>query len=236
MTLRASAEHTTPARDLAQMRLHLAQALGPRVGVALTQTAAGDPEDLWPIERAGIRSAVAKRQAEYAAGRTAAREALASIGHPPVAIPSATDRSPIWPPGVVGSLAHTHDVCVAVVAWRHQASALGIDIEPDQAMDEALWTHICAPDELAALHTLPPTLRGHRATRLFCAKEAFYKWQYPQTGRLLEFHEVQIDIDADNSRFRVQLDARVARQITTSAIPEGKLLGLNRAVIAFIGL
>jgi enterobactin synthetase component D len=136
---------------------------------------------------------------------------------------------------VVGSLAHTNDICIAVTAWKHQAPALGIDVEPDQAMDDSLWAHVCAPDELAALNTLPPALKGRRATQLFCAKEAFYKWQYPQTGRLLEFHDVRIEIGSDNTRFRARVDARIARLITPSPPPDGRLMRMDHCVIAFIG-
>jgi enterobactin synthetase component D len=235
MTLPASADQTAQMRDLALMRLRLEAELGPHVGVACTETRAGDPTHLWPTERATIQAAVAKRQSEYAAGRAAAREALGKIGHPPVAIPSAPDRSPIWPAQVVGSLAHTHDICVAVAAWRHQAPALGIDVEPDQVMDDSLWPHVCTPDELAALNTLPPALKGRRATWLFCAKEAFYKWQYPQTGRLLEFHDVRIEIDSNDTRFRARVDTRIARHIKTSIIPEGRFMRVDHSVIAFIG-
>jgi enterobactin synthetase component D len=235
MTLPASADHTAQTRDLALVRLRLEAELGPCVGVACTETRTGDPMSLWPTERATIQAAVAKRQCEYAAGRAAARKALARIGHPPVAIPSAADRSPIWPARVVGSLAHTSDLCVAVTAWKHQVPALGIDVEPDQAMDDSLWSHVCTPDELAALNTLPPAQKGRRATWLFCAKEAFYKWQYPQTGRLLEFHDVRIEIDSGNTRFRADVDVRIARQIAPSTLPEGRLVSINDSVIAFIG-
>ncbi len=235
MSRSVSAEGTTETPDLALMRVRLAQALGPEIGVGLAETRAGNPENLWPTERTSILAAVSKRQSEYAAGREAARQALAKIGHAPVAIPSAPDRSPIWPDQVVGSLAHTDDVCVAVAAWKRHTPALGIDMEPDQAMDDSLWPHICAPHELAALNTLPPGLKGRHATRLFCAKEAFYKWQYPQTGQLLEFHDVQIEIDPDCTGFRVEIDALLAARIATPAIPKGRLMNLNHAIIAVIG-
>jgi enterobactin synthetase component D len=235
MSLPASADHAAQTPDLVLMRLRLARELGPHVGVACTEPTRGDPTRLWPGERAAILAAVAKRQSEYAAGRAAAREALERIGHPAAAIPSAPDRSPIWPAQVVGSLAHTNDICVAVAAWKHQVPALGIDVEPDQAMDDSLWAHVCTPDELAALNTLPPTQKGRLATHFFCAKEAFYKWQYPQTGRLLEFHDVRIEFDSDNTRFRARVDARVARQIAASNLPEGRFMRMNDSVIAFIG-
>jgi 4'-phosphopantetheinyl transferase EntD len=43
----------------------------------------------------------------------------------------------------------------------------------------------------------PEERRPELATKFFCAKEAFYKCQYPVTGQWLDFHEVAVTIAAD---------------------------------------
>src|SRR5437667_3257012 len=65
-----------------------------------------------------IEQAVPKRRLEFAAGRQCAHEALRVLapldGHSPIGI--ALDRSPVWPPGFVGSIAHTQGFASAAVA------------------------------------------------------------------------------------------------------------------------
>lgn len=216
---------------LQPLRRQLAQALGTGVGVACTGVD-GDPDLLWPAERTAILKAVPARQREYAAGRHAARAAMQQIGCVPAAIPTAPDRSPVWPDGLTGSIAHGGRVCVAVVGRRHQVHAVGIDIEKDQAMAPDLWPTICTTEEQALLDQLPPHERGRRVTRLFCAKEAFYKWQYPQTGRLLDFLDVQVMFSADATGFVVcaaSSDTPMPRSTR-----EGSLLARDGLVLAWL--
>lgn len=182
---------TQPLAALQALRGQLSERLGPGVGVACTGVD-GDPQALYPEEFETIRQAVPRRQREFAAGRQAARQAMAQIGWPPAAIPSAADRSPIWPEGLTGSISHTRHACVAVVGPCEDISAIGIDLEDDVAMEPALWSTICTPAEAAFVSTRPAEIRGRLVTWLFSAKEAFYKWQYPRTRRMLEFQDVHV--------------------------------------------
>jgi 4'-phosphopantetheinyl transferase EntD len=216
---------------LQSLRLQLAQALGAGVGVACTGVD-GEPDLLWPAERAAILKAVPARQSEYAAGRQAARAAMQQIGCVPAAIPSAPDRSPVWPDGLTGSIAHGGRVCVAVVGRRHQVHAVGIDIEEDRAMASDLWPSLCTTEERALLDQLPPHERGRRVTRLFCAKEAFYKWQYPQTGHLLDFLDVQVTFSADATGFVVS--AANSGAPVPQCTREGTLLARDGLVLAWM--
>ncbi|WP_066262926.1 4'-phosphopantetheinyl transferase family protein [Hydrogenophaga flava] len=216
---------------LQPLRLQLARALGGGIGVACTGVD-GDPNLLWPSERTAILKAVPSRQREYAAGRQAARTAMQQIGCAPEAIPSAPDRSPVWPDGLTGSIAHGGRVCVGVVGWRHEVHAVGIDIEEDRAMGPDLWPSLCTDEELALLDQLPPHERGRRVTRLFCAKEAFYKWQYPQTERLLDFLDVQVTFSADATGFVVRATSDGAPLPRCSR--QGTLLARDGLVLAWL--
>lgn len=222
-------------RPWTALQQRLSAALGPGIGVACTGVD-GDPEHLWPIEQFAIRNAIPRRQREFAAGRAAAREAMRRVGLPPAAIPSAPDRSPVWPDGVVGSIAHTAGVCVAVAGRRAKLRALGIDIEEDRPLDPSLWAHICNPQELAVLTTLNPSEQGRWCTRIFCAKEAYYKWQYPQTGQMLEFGEVHITFSPDQTAFRAHQP--MAMPDDPSQGPpragEGRLLTVEGVVLAWL--
>lgn len=227
----AKAEPAAPLHMLASLRQRLNAALGPDIGVACADVN-GDPEQLWPVEQAAIRNAVSRRRREFAAGRAAAREAMRDAGLESAAVGVASDRSPIWPAGVVGSIAHNTRACVAIVGRRDRVHAMGIDIEADRPMERALWSLICTQDELAKLACEPPSEQGHWATRLFCAKEAFYKWQYPLTGRMLDFGDVQVTFSRDRQSYHIQ-----------SAIPElpvllpareGRFLTLDGMTLAWL--
>lgn len=167
--------------------------LGPSVAVALT-----DPRepvaDLWPEEQAFVTRAVPKRRFEFAAGRRAARRALAELGLPPSAIAQASDRAPIWPDGIVGSITHCDTLCIAALARQTCHRSLGIDLEPATPLSTDLEAVIATPSEQRALATLPSPHHLHLAKQIFCAKEAFYKAQYPITKMRLGFQEVELDI------------------------------------------
>jgi len=178
--------------------------LGQAFGVACSGVD-GNPESLYPEERIAIQQAVPRRQREFAAGRQAAREAMARMGLPALAIPCAPDRSPIWPQGVTGSITHNTRSCVVVVCRLESGYAVGIDLETDSPLEPALWDTICTPEERHWIQAQPMPLRGVWATRMFSAKEAFYKWQYPRTRQMLEFHDVQVALNPCDLTFQAQL-------------------------------
>ena len=162
----------------------------PQVATAVSRI--GRDHALWPGEAI---KAIPHRQAEFAAGRTAARAAMFRLGLPPVAIPMRPDRAPQWPSGIVGSISHSAGVALAAVAHRRDLTSLGIDIERDSAVEPALWPAICRPEELALLHSMSAPDALVAATALFCAKEASYKAQYPLTGHDFDFDRLSVSFD-----------------------------------------
>jgi 4'-phosphopantetheinyl transferase EntD len=163
----------------------------------------------WPvppgpeIETQAVKAAVESRKKEFAMGRAAAREALRKIGHPPVAIPVGEGRAPVWPAGIVGSIAHKEGIAVAVAARAADLVGLGVDIEETGAVTEDLWPDLLDPGERAFLHSLPPGDRTRFATAMFAAKEAFYKFQFPLTKEWVGFLDVELTIGADLAKCRV---------------------------------
>jgi enterobactin synthetase component D len=192
---------TEPHTDFERVGRRLADALGDAVGVACSGIAS-DTSLLYPEEREAVSRAVPKRQREFATGRVNARLAMTRIGQVPTAIPSGPDRAPVWPAHLIGSISHTDHACVAVVARRSQVVAIGIDLENDVPLADNLWPIICTPAELAHVATLPTESQGRQVTRLFSAKEAVYKWQYPLTARMLDFQQIHLFLlcnDCDES-------------------------------------
>ena len=148
---------------------------------------------LLPEEAAHLGRAVAKRMQEFAAGRLCARRALAEFGMPDFPGRVAEDRQPIWPDALAGSITHTAGFCAAVVADRRHIQAVGLDSEVVGDVKAEIWSHICLPDEIAWLRSLPASEQAAAATLIFSAKEAFYKCQYPLVRERLGFHDVRIE-------------------------------------------
>ena len=228
-----------PCRSLLNQALK--SALGPAVGIAITDVR-GDPTSLWPSEAEAVRAAVPRRRAEFAAGRAAARQALQALGQPAQALPMAPDRSPVWPAGFVGSIAHNAHVCVVLVGERKRVHALGVDVEADGPLGAELWPIVCRPEEQAWLRERAPQDQGRWALRFFCAKEAFYKWQYPQSQRMLDFQDVSIVFAADGLTFDVrwagssddgkQLPLVTGRSIAADGFWLSWLIGPGNATLA----
>ncbi len=153
---------------------------------------AADPSLLLPAEAACVGRAVPKRVADFAAGRSCARRALAEFGVVDFPLLVAGDGQPIWPPSLVGSITHTVGLCAAVVADRSTTAAMGIDCEVVQRVSPDISSEVCGTAETIWIHSLPAEERAAGAALVFTAKEAFYKCQYPLTAEWLDFHDVCI--------------------------------------------
>lgn len=134
---------------------------------------------LTPQELDPNRPRVAKRKREIIAGRLLAREMMAQQGLPAQPLLSGPDRAPLWPDGWTGSITHT-DGLIAIAFGPRHLGTIGIDIEGQRTLEPAVAARISLPDE-----TAPPL-------DLFVAKEAFYKAQAPQTGKMLDHHDVML--------------------------------------------
>lgn len=150
-------------------------------------------DELFPSELATLSRSVDSRRADYAAARWCARQALASLGLPPVPILNRPDRSPIWPDGVVGSLTHTAGYAAAVVAPASLYSGIGIDAEPDLPLPEGVGERVLTDADRDMIAALPTG--GPNWDRLvFCIKEATYKVWQPIMGTWLGFEDANVQI------------------------------------------
>jgi 4'-phosphopantetheinyl transferase EntD len=156
----------------------------------------------FPEEAAAIARAVDKRRREFVAGRDNARAALAQLGLAVAGIAVAPSRAPQWPRGSTGSISHSADACVAVVAATADYAGVGIDIEPAAALLPTLHATVLHPDELAAIRPAPGI---DPAKMLFVVKEAFFKLYHPLTGHFLDFLDVDVQLELDRGAFRLAL-------------------------------
>ena len=211
-----------PARDRSEVSLLSAMMsmAPPGISLGCRTIRVGDEDLLLPEERRAVTTRdLATRRASGAA-RHLARGLMTDLGHPAVAIGRARSGQPVWPEGMVGSLAHDHVTAVAAVASNANAVSLGIDVEPAEPLpDDAVPVVMTAGDEAG-------TASRHLAGRiLFAAKEAIYKAFHPLDGLILNHNDVVVSLTASCGRTPTGREARLywcsSPRIVVLAIPSG---------------
>jgi 4'-phosphopantetheinyl transferase EntD len=181
------------------------RALAPaHVQVGARAIDAADEARLHPDEAAIVAGAVAKRRREFASGRALLRSLLGSDG--PVTV--LATRAPAVPAGVVASLAHDDELAVAAVSTDARVVALGVDVEPEGAVDGEVADVVLRPEE----RDLDPTW-------VFVVKEAVYKAWSTTGGRILGHDDVRVTPGADGAFTAMVLDAH--REFTGSSARVG---------------
>lgn len=171
-------------------------------GVAVEQTSPGAPDNgLFPEEIASVAPMVPLRRREFAAGRRAARKAMAALGLERAPIPMSDDRSPLWPEGVIGTITHDSTTCLAAVAREGTCIGLGLDIESDTGLDRNYFNTLLTEDEKDRVAHLPVLQQAFEAKLIFSAKECAYKAQFRQSRVIFDFQTLEIEFIPDTDRF-----------------------------------
>ena len=183
--------------------------LGPSVSVGYARAAMGNAADLFPAELHCTAGMVPKRRKEFAAGRAAVRMAAIADGSEPFAVPMGVDRAPVWPMGIIGSIAHSSDICLAAISRSQRYAAIGIDIEPDVPVPPEIAAEVVHEGDGVELEsgTAPLTSLHHIA--VFSAKEAAYKCQFPLTGSVLGFDALSIRLMPQSHSFVARFEESV---------------------------
>jgi len=147
-----------------------------------------DDRLLSPAESACIGRAVVARRRASGTARMLARSLLSPISKPHPDISWSSSGAPVWPAGIVGSLAHDELVAAAIVGSAAAFGGLGVDVEPAEPLDDELVSIVATPDEQRALGD--NLLRGKV---LFCVKEAVFKTVNPLDRRFLAFGDIIVD-------------------------------------------
>ena len=157
----------------------------------------GDERALLADEAPAFASSVVTVRRASGAVRIVARELLAQFGLPARSLPKGKAGAPIWPEGVIGSLSHDLRVAVAAVALRRTVVALGIDVEPAEALPLDVLDLVATPSERSKIGDDP-----YRGRLLFVAKEAVYKAVYPLDQQFLDHHDVEVSISKGRATVR----------------------------------
>lgn len=145
-----------------------------------------------------IEHALEKRKKEFRAGRNSAHLAMRRLGLKAVPIMRGQHREPLWPEGIVGSLSHTENYCVAVCSRLNAGiRLLGVDVERNLPLGDGLDSYVHSESEWALLESL-----GDLPQRIiFSAKESIFKCMYPLLGRYFGFRDVELSLDPITQRF-----------------------------------
>lgn len=155
-------------------------------------------------EAALVAGAVDKRRREFAAGRLLAHQALAVLGQPQACIGADPHGVPAWPPCATGCITHAAGRVAVAVAARDHVQAIGIDMEAVDRFHPGIEGQVLAGRELRQLARVSHERRQARAAVLFCAKEAWFKCQFPLLRRRLGLHEAEVAVDWDSGRFVIR--------------------------------
>jgi 4'-phosphopantetheinyl transferase EntD len=157
----------------------------------------GDELALLNEEMASLSFPAIERLRASGAARRVARELMNSMGFAGLPILRSTFGAPIWPAGIVGSMAHDDRIAVAAVGLRRDLDAVGIDIEPVAPLPPDMLELIATPRERLAIAD------NRLGTKLlFTIKEAVYKAAFPLDHDFLEFHDIEVDLSGRLARTR----------------------------------
>lgn len=185
-----------------------------------------------PLEASALIAAPA---VSHRAGRWLAVQALADLGVAAPTLPRGPDGAPVWPTGVVGSIAHSAVHAVAVAARRGDWLALGVDVEPDLPLPADVAALDLHATERQALHHLWPGSGLAEARRVFCAKECLHKALNPLNGAWLEFDEVQV-LPLDAERWQMRPLSAAARRAFPHPMLEGRWWTADGALWALLAV
>jgi 4'-phosphopantetheinyl transferase EntD len=186
-----------------ELELPLRALAPPGIIVGHRLISVGDEHALLPEEASAFEHSAVRVRRSSGAARIVARDLLLRLGHPVTALPKSPGGAPIWPKGILGSLAHDSRVAVAAVGTSENLEGLGIDVEPAEILPADLLHLVTTPRERARIASDP-----YRGRLFFVAKEAAYKAIYPLDQEFLDHHDIEVDLANQQATVR---NGRVAK-------------------------
>ena len=156
---------------------------------------------------ASIQRSVAKRQAEFLAGRLCARSALQQLEGLDFTPAIGEDRAPVWPSHISGSITHSTGHAAAIVGHKAQWRGLGMDLENLLPFERAerLAGEILTPDEMQRMAAGPREQIAQLVTLTFSAKESLFKALYPIVHKRFYFEHAEVVEWSDSGFLRLRL-------------------------------
>jgi 4'-phosphopantetheinyl transferase EntD len=183
-----------------------------RSGVAVARTIAKKTavaaEPTWHLEPA-------PRSLRWGAGRAALRAAALDIGVSLGDCAADARGAVCLPVGVLGSIAHTVGVSVAVVSTSPEVAGIGIDVEPTNPARPRIEERVLTDQEKEELVCVDGEARWRAVLAIFCAKEASYKALDAGRSTQLTFRTIQVGVPGP--------EATLVRLLTPGNDPEARV-------------
>ena len=168
-----------------------------------------------PLE---LASWVTQRQAQFLAGRVAAKNSLPECyKNQPIGV--GNHREPIWPNGRMGSISHADNISIAI-SQAKLSGGLGIDIQSvfDEHEVRSSVTLILSHSDQALFQGSLSGLSDRQfLTLVFSAKECFFKAVFNQVGEYFDFNVVSIkSFDSQARKIVLASDVELSENIKPS--------------------
>ena len=153
----------------------------------------------YSAEEQAMRTAGEYRKREFVSGRNCAREALARLDFPQGPILADDFGVPVWPEGSLAVISHSRGYCSGIAADSLSYRALGLDLEQTNRLSASAIERV--------VHRLEQDyVQGDqkKATLMFCAKEAFFKAQFPIWQTHANFKDIAFAVDPDKGALTIQ--------------------------------
>lgn len=181
---------------------------------------------------------VIQRQAQFLAGRLAARQAMLSIQRPPEPIPMGEKREPLWPENIFGSISHGKGISAATASLvspvREKTCGVGLDIQMifNEQETASVQEKITSPyDKRFFQQGVRKLTHDQLVTLVFSAKESFFKAAFKQVGYYFDFDMVSLkSVDVDNGILTLTVEDSLCDKIKKgdNCTVEFEFLEINR--------
>ena len=149
------------------------------------------------------------RKQEFLLGRLCAAKAYKShFGKELFSLPMNTNRSPVWPSEVLGSITHNESLVGAAVADQEKLLGLGIDFEVFGRTKLELSRYIRSPKDIQHHSGFN---QQELLTLIFSAKESLYKALHPSVNLFFGFEVAALqEINSENGSFKINLISNIS--------------------------
>lgn len=187
---------------------------------------------------ASIQRSVAKRQAEFLAGRLCAREALQRLDNLDCIPAIGEDRAPIWPGHISGSITHSTGHAAAIVGHKTHWRGLGMDLENLLTLERAerLAGEILTANELQRMAAIPREQHGLLVTLTFSVKESLFKALYPIVHKRFYFEHAELLEWSQAGRVRLRLLTDLSNEWCHGKELEGQFVLEGQQLLSLVAI
>jgi enterobactin synthetase component D len=185
-----------------------------------------------------IQRSVAKRQAEFLAGRICARAALQQLQGNGAVPAIGEDRAPVWPAPICGSITHSSGRAAAIVANKQHWRGLGMDLENLLSDDRAarLTGEILTPAEMQRMAAGSQDLRALWVTLTFSVKESLFKALYPIVQQRFYFEHAEVLEWTEAGAVRLRLLTDLSGEWRNGTELEAQFAVMDRQVLSLVSI